>query len=109
MWLKPRVNLIYFLNTDAKGSKLIMGVTYRIDNYSFPGIYVQYRYKPVNNLYLRGGISYDEFRKAGGNLELGIRLIKKFVFSVGSYHMEQLFTSMNGQSLYFDLTGVFGK
>jgi len=109
MWLKPRVTLIYSLNTDARGGKLIVDVTYRFDQYSFPGIYLQYRYKPFNNLYFRGGISYDEFRKAGGNLELGVRLFKKLVFSLGSYHIEQFFASMNGQSLYFDLTGVFGK
>jgi hypothetical protein len=109
MWLKPRVNLIYSLNTGVKGSKLIVGVTYRFDGYSMPGIYLQYRYKPVNNLFIKGGISYDEYSRVGGNLELGIRLFKKLVFSIGSYHVEQFVTSMNGQSLYFDLTGVFGK
>jgi len=109
MWLKPRVNLIYALSTDTRGNKLFFGITYRFDQYSFPGFYLQYRYKPVNNLYLRGGVSYDEYRKVGGNLEVGVRLYKKLVFSLGSYHIEQILTSMNGQSLYFDLTGVFGK
>jgi hypothetical protein len=109
MWLKPRVNLIYSLNTDEKGSRLIIGATYRFDDYSLPGIYLQYRYKPLTNLFIKAGISYDEYSRVGGNLELGVRLFKKLVFSIGSYHAEQFVTSMNGQSLYFDLTGVFGK
>jgi hypothetical protein len=107
MWLKPRVNLVYSLNTSTMGSKLIIGATYRFDHYSFPGMYLQYRFKPVKNLYFQGGISYDEYKNAGGNLELGFRLYKKLVCSIGSYHVEQFFTSMTGQSLYFGITGVF--
>jgi hypothetical protein len=109
MWLKPRANLVYSLNTSTKGSKLIIGASFRFDHYSFPGMYLLYRFKPVKNLYFKGGISYDEYKNLGGNLELGFRLYKKLVGSIGSYHVEQFVTSMNGQSLYFGITGVFGE
>jgi hypothetical protein len=109
MMLNPSFNAVYTLKTGSKGSKLICGASYRIYKHNYPGAFVNYRYKPAKNLYLQGGISYDEFRKMGGNLELGLRLFKKWVFRLGSYHVEQFFVPFNGQSLYFDLTGVFGK
>jgi hypothetical protein len=109
MWLKPKINMVYTIHTGAKGNKLTMSVSYRFDHYSSPALSLQYLYKPVNNFFLRGGVSYDEYKNVGGNLEMGFRFFKMLVVNVGSYHVEQFFTSMNGQSLYFGITGVFGK